>query len=389
MIKLFCAIVGEERNVIEVDISDVESISALKEAIKTKMPITLKYVDANTLQLFPAKMPDDKWLRDDSVAADDLMSGRIHDDIKAMIADSKILRPACRIRDELSAKKTGWKWSLPWSPITPKIKTKQIHVLVKVPDMMTGTLPLCGVAPEAQWRLWQSIVRVTSGTYSGTALVLHRSSRNLYLLTNLHFWLAEYEEEEIFFEHMSAGFKMNVELYLKRNPRKKRSGKQKSDGGELQQTFNGSPVVIVDQLLPGHTTLTEVHSFVFKSDACWCSSVDYDYAVFKVLAPPPRIQLLGVEPSVSHFPTNVYVFGFHDGHEEKKFGHSYAIVPARIKYHRYKCLILSLSTVSLPESGVICTSRGLSIGYLAGSTIDESGNEVNQWLELGFFRRIL
>ncbi|KAG1704266.1 hypothetical protein DVH05_006275 [Phytophthora capsici] len=352
------------------------------------MPITLKYVDANTLQLFPAKMPDGKWLRDDSVAAHDLMSGRIHDDIKAMIADSKILRPACRIRDELSAKKTGWKWSLPWSPITPKIKTKQIHVLVKVPDMMTGTLPLCGVAPEAQWRLWQSIVRVASGTYSGTALVLHRSSRYLYLLTNLHFWLAEYDEEEIFFEHMSASFMKDVELYLKRNPNKKRSlEKRKSDGGGLPLISDESPLVLVEQLLPGHTTLTEVHYFFFHSGVCWCSSANYAYAIVKVPVPPPRIRLLGGKrPSLFNPPMRCYVFGFYDNRKKKKTGQSYAIVPVRFTgYLGFTRLISSLSTVDLPASGFVCTRTGVPIGYLTGSTVDdESGNKLYQWHDLAF-----
>ncbi|KAK1945679.1 hypothetical protein P3T76_002727 [Phytophthora citrophthora] len=86
-------------------------------------------------------MLDGNWLRDDSAAARDLIDGKIHDDIKAMIADSKILRPAWRIRDELSAEKTRWNWLLKWLTITPKIKTKQIHVLVKVPDMMMVLCP--------------------------------------------------------------------------------------------------------------------------------------------------------------------------------------------------------------------------------------------------------
>ncbi|KAL3657578.1 hypothetical protein V7S43_017545 [Phytophthora oleae] len=61
MVKLFCAIVGAAENAFEVNRGDVESVSALKKAIKEEKPNGLKEVDANMLQLFLEKK-DDTWL---------------------------------------------------------------------------------------------------------------------------------------------------------------------------------------------------------------------------------------------------------------------------------------------------------------------------------------
>ncbi|KAK1945680.1 hypothetical protein P3T76_002728 [Phytophthora citrophthora] len=77
---------------------------------------------------------------------------------------------------------------------------------------MDGEADASTVASEVQSCLWQSVVRVTSGTNSGTALVKHRSSRYLNSLTNLHFWLAEFEDEEEVF--LSADFKVHAMYYL-------------------------------------------------------------------------------------------------------------------------------------------------------------------------------
>ncbi|KAG3114504.1 hypothetical protein PI125_g6347 [Phytophthora idaei] len=48
MVTLYCAIVGAAASVFEVEIDDAKSVSALKEAIKKKDPITISDEDVSS-----------------------------------------------------------------------------------------------------------------------------------------------------------------------------------------------------------------------------------------------------------------------------------------------------------------------------------------------------
>ncbi|KAL3668840.1 hypothetical protein V7S43_006132 [Phytophthora oleae] len=214
---------------------------------------------------------------------------------------------------------------------------------------------------------------------------MHRSPRYLYLLTNLHFWIAEFEDEEdIFLEHMSADFKADAKRYLEMNPKKKRGGeKWKSDGCAAPQTSKFvpfPPLVKVEQLLPGRTTLTEVHRFLLDSGVCWRSSAHRDFAIFKVIAPPPSVQLVRLRFSIGGlFPTSVRVYGFPSAREEK-FGHSDANIPVQsTHWNGNKLLIRWLSDVGFSGSAVVCSKTGIAVGYIVREVDESSVNEQYRW----------
>lgn len=76
MVLLWCAIVGEGR-VFNVDIDGTASVEHLKDAIKGKIPIRTKYIDANKLQLYLAERGD-AWLTFNQVMNLSSIDGVIH-----------------------------------------------------------------------------------------------------------------------------------------------------------------------------------------------------------------------------------------------------------------------------------------------------------------------
>ena len=92
--------------------------------------------------------------------------------------------------------------------------------------------------------------------------------------------------------------------------------------------------------------LANVGNFVVDDDSCWYVSADFDYAIWKI----PLIY--GLE--ASWVSRKIYVFGLTGLLSESKFF-----------YHAYSMLSL-LSTPGLSGSAIVCTERGIPVGYLGG-----------------------
>lgn len=118
MVKLVCALVGQEGSAFPVDIEPTQLVGDLKDAIK-KENEDIKCA-ARKLQLFLAKK-DGAWLSDDDPAALQLEDGNANDDIETMIGGEPM--------------KATWaiqEWLFEKSKM-PQTSTNQIHVLVVVP----------------------------------------------------------------------------------------------------------------------------------------------------------------------------------------------------------------------------------------------------------------
>ncbi|CAI5719689.1 unnamed protein product [Peronospora farinosa] len=119
MVKLFCAIVGVKGSAFSVEIDVTQSVGDLKKVIKAKNEDLQG--PARNLQLFLAKGTDDKWLKDDDVAAQLLYTGKTHSNIQQMIGVKQVM-----------ATRTLQRWLFDDNKMSQPLP-EQIHVLVVVP----------------------------------------------------------------------------------------------------------------------------------------------------------------------------------------------------------------------------------------------------------------
>jgi len=120
-----------------------------------------------------------------------------------------------------------------------------------------------------------------------------------------------------------------------------------------------------------------------ESGICWRSSADFDFAIFKV--PTSRdVQLVRCEMSIDIFPTmHVHVFGFPAILQDCHFGHPYAIIPAEVTGTNWNQMTLStLSAPGLSGSAIVCTKRGIPVGYIGDGFDGSPMNE--QYQSYGF-----
>ncbi|KAL4118788.1 hypothetical protein PRIC2_011110 [Phytophthora ramorum] len=396
MVKLFCAIVGVAGRVFEVEIDADQLVGDLKKAIKGEKPNDLKDIDADKLQLFLAKK-DGAWLKDDDPAALELEEGKTHQDIRTVI-DGEMMKPTWTIEDVLTANNmTKRKGRAP--------KSRQIHVLVVVPvrvveDGAWSAKDLSTVDPEVQSKMWKSVVRVSSeDVCSGTAVVVDLTSTHLYLLTNLHLWV-----DDTFTDHLSADFTKEIKRYLRRHPRMKTSGRKRKytnvkDADVAKQPRRkfprsaamkssaglDKPQVVVEQLLPDRTKPEEVHRFSLGSDTCWCSSAAFDFAIFEVALPRDNKLVRCTISLKVNDPMSVDVFGFPGALEDQAFDHAYAIIPATFTgWSGNQMALSSLSAPGLSGSAIVCTKRGVPVGYLGGGLDGSAKNEQYQFYGYSF-----
>ena len=140
---------------------------------------------------------------------------------------------------------------------------------------------------------------------------------------------------------------------------------------------------MIEQLRPDDKKLVEVHKFSLASDICWRSSADFDFAIFEV-AVPQDIQLVRSEMSTEVYPSmHVHVFGFPGVLKDAQFGHPYAIIPAEITGWHWNPMALStLSSPGLSGCAIVCTKRGIPVGYIDGGFDGSAKNE--QYQSYGF-----
>ncbi|KAG7375221.1 hypothetical protein PHYPSEUDO_002453 [Phytophthora pseudosyringae] len=236
--------------------------------------------------------------------------------------------------------------------------------------------------------MWKSVVRVSSeDVCSGTALVVDRTPTHLYLLTNLHLWV-----DATFTDHLSADFKNEIKRYQRLHPKLKTSGR-KREGGDVRRksprksakktpVVSDKPQVVVEQLVPDVLELNEVHRFSLDSDVCWRSSAAFDFAIFEVAA-PRDIDLVRCKTSIAVFATmGVHVFGFPGALQDQKFDHPYAIIPAEVTgWSGNQMTLSSLSAPGLSGSAIVCTKRGVPVGYIGGGF---DGGKNAQYQSYGF-----
>ncbi|GMF27374.1 unnamed protein product [Phytophthora fragariaefolia] len=118
--KLVCAIVGAPGEVFRVEITEDNSVYDLKTIIKAKKPLFFRCISAMHLALYLAKK-DGAWLPYNDPTTRDLRKGVIHPDVQTII-DANQLRATRSIARVLATSNTT-------NP-----KSRQIHVLVKVPE---------------------------------------------------------------------------------------------------------------------------------------------------------------------------------------------------------------------------------------------------------------
>ncbi|CEG42761.1 CRN-like protein [Plasmopara halstedii] len=271
-----------------------------------------------------------------------------------------------------------------------------VHVLVVVPgraveDGAWSAKDLSTVDPQAQSKMWKSVVRVSSGDVcSGTAVVVDLTSTHLYLLTNLHFWV-----DDTFTDHLSADFTTEIKRYLRRHPRMKTSGRKKNvtnnkDADVAKRPRRKSlrtaamkssakldkPQVVVEQLLPDRPKPEEVNRFSLDSDICWCSSAAFDFAIFEVVLPRNnKLDRCDMSFNVS-YGMSVDVFGFPGAFEDQAFDHAYAIIPARITgWSGNRMVLSSLSAPGVSGSALVCTKNEVAAGYLGAGLYGSAKNE--------------
>ncbi|ETP25969.1 hypothetical protein F441_01219, partial [Phytophthora nicotianae CJ01A1] len=119
MVKLFCALVGVKGNAFSVTIDASESVDDLKKAIKKEKENKIK-CDADELQLFLAREGDDKWLESSTDDVKKLKKGEKTALIEALTHEDHALDGEFGLEEVLEG--------------MPEPKTKQIHVLVVVPE---------------------------------------------------------------------------------------------------------------------------------------------------------------------------------------------------------------------------------------------------------------
>ncbi|CAK4616117.1 unnamed protein product [Aphanomyces euteiches] len=380
MLTLFCVVVGEGRP-FPVEIDGDKTIGILKDKIKEKKEYKFP---ADELQLY----------RVDGLAQDE-NEQFLHNEIT-------IDMPNCSLDDFGSKKKLATTFRLSSYPQLNDTSVGRIHVLVVVPEGAAkkgewSAKELSTIDPQVQWKLWKSVVRITIEDSSGpidssTALVVDRTSNHLYVLTNLHLFLGE-----LFCDALSPEFKKQIKLYSKLHPGKKSNAKRKnesaSDSGPSIRRSKckkapdsyGIFQIAIEQLFPDEEALKEVNKCSLKSDICWECSATFDFAILEIPTPPnAQLELVPCEMAFGVFATMpVHVFGFPGNLEAGKFDHQYAIIPAEVTgTNRNQMTLSTLSAPGLSGSAIVCTKRGIPIGYLGGGFDGTSKNE--QYQSYGF-----
>ncbi|KAG6974139.1 hypothetical protein JG688_00003204 [Phytophthora aleatoria] len=136
---------------------------------------------------------------------------------------------------------------------------------------------------------------------------------------------------------------------------------------------------MIEQLQADGTTMEEVHKFSLGSDVCWRGSAAFDFAIFEV-AVPQNIQLVRCRMAIGvHATMRVHVFGFPGALQDRQFGHPYAIIPAEVTgWSRNQMTLSSSSAPGLSGSAIVCTKRGVPVGYIGGGFDGSAQNEQHQ-----------
>ncbi|KAG9415643.1 hypothetical protein AC1031_000026 [Aphanomyces cochlioides] len=119
MLRLFCVVVGRKGNPFSVEIAAEETVDDLKDMVKEKKE-SITY-DADELELYLA-LKDGAWIGSKSSI---VREGVVRDTVKELIQEDLELDPA----DTIGACFVGEQEEL-----KPEIATRQIHVLVVVPE---------------------------------------------------------------------------------------------------------------------------------------------------------------------------------------------------------------------------------------------------------------
>ncbi|ETP31429.1 hypothetical protein F442_19704, partial [Phytophthora nicotianae P10297] len=373
--------VGVAGSAFEVDIDAVQLVGDLKKMIAEDQKFDFA---ANKLQLYLAKK-NGAWLSSKDPDVISMRSGVIPEQVKTLM--NVEVDPADDIGDVFEGAPTK----------------KTVHVLVVVPlstaeDVALSAKDLCTVDPDVQLNLWKSVVRVSSEhVCSGTALVVDQTPIHLYLMTNLHLWT-----DATFSKYLIADFKREIRRYKRLHPTRKTSGGKRKKAAKnadvaIQQprksqriaamnkntpVVSDKPQVVVEQLLPDTTKPEKVHQFSLDRDACWRSSAAFDFAIFEVAVPRDN-KLVPCKMSLKVYDTmSVDVFGFPGALQDQHFDHDYAIIPAKITgWSGNQMTLLSLSAPGLSGSAIVCTKRGVPVGYMGG--LDDSAKN-EQYQSYGF-----
>ncbi|KAH9131985.1 hypothetical protein AeRB84_021483 [Aphanomyces euteiches] len=290
MLTVVCVVVGEGRP-FSVKIEENEIVDELKKLIKKEKQDIITF-DSDKLELYLV----------DGLA----QIGKTRFAFKGTVIDDM----PSKLLDHFNGSTTEMveTFTLTKYPQLNDSSDGKIHVLVVVPvvqktkDKWTA-LELSTIAPEVQWKLWKSVVRVVISISScvedtGTALVVDRTPTHLYLLTNLHLFL-----DEEYSDGLSDDFTKEIQRYSKLHPGKKPSGKRKKDAANISapsirqsKRVKKVPVssdifqIAIEQLFPDEEELKEVYKFSLESSTCWRCSADFDFAIFEVPT-PPNVQL--------------------------------------------------------------------------------------------------
>ena len=248
---------------------------------------------------------------------------------------------------------------------------------------------LTAIHPETQKQLWKSVVRISSTLdFTATGVVVDRTSSHIYLLTNLHLWVDEY-----FSDFLSEQFTKEVRRLKNILRNTKFAAKRENHGAESSSerprrkprttisAVTDEPDILVEQMQDN--AMVEAFKFKLNGNQCWRSSADFDFAIFQIATPEPEKVLLCSCPRSTDIYTtmNVHILGFPAALVDKKFGYSYAIIPAQVTgMDQNRMTLTALSAPGLSGSAIICTHRGVLVGYLG---FDSTGDN-EQYQSYGF-----
>ncbi|KAH9147874.1 hypothetical protein AeRB84_008600 [Aphanomyces euteiches] len=368
MPKLFCVLVGEG-SPFPVDVAAAETVGDLKKKIKEEK---MYQFPADDLKLYLA-LKGGAWLSDEDPDLEGLSQPVEGNTVLPKYAiPEKWMKPARKLSKFFSG-----------VDYPAFCDDEKIHVLVERPAKYGewSDLELSTVDPQVQWKIWKSVVRIivrdSSGTIdSSTALVVDRTPTHLYLLTNLH---------------LNQGYSI---LHPGKKPNGKRKNESSCDSSpsiRKSKRTKKVPVsykmfqIAIEQLFPDEEALKEVYNFSLESGICWDCSAAFDFAILEVPTPPNvQLELIRCEMAYRVYPTmRVHVFGFPGNLEDGQFAHHYAIIPAVVTgTNRNQMTLSALSAPGLSGSGIVCTKRGILVGYLGGGFDGSSKNE--QYQSYGF-----